>query len=51
MLRKMGWNKGSSLGKSQAGITTPITPRGSATGKHGLGLFTSIEHCEIGDKY
>ncbi|XP_039251952.2 uncharacterized protein LOC120329411 [Styela clava] len=37
MLKKMGWNKGQSLGKYQTGITEPIAPEGSGKGKFGLG--------------
>lgn len=37
MLKKMGWSKGTSLGRSQKGITEPITPQGTGKGKEGLG--------------
>lgn len=41
MLAKMGWNKGQALGKSVKGITTPIVPKGTGTGRTGLGFKSS----------
>ncbi|XP_064109029.1 LOW QUALITY PROTEIN: angiogenic factor with G patch and FHA domains 1-like [Macrobrachium nipponense] len=41
MLKKMGWSKGDSLGKSQSGITAPIEAA-SNVGRGGLGFASGL---------